>query len=130
MILSRFLQLVVCGAVCAPAFSAFPTVPPGVQHERDRLRRDILNTELATEQTALAAARTADDKHRHAQNVEALQRELAPLNGTAPLRMIARVAATSAPAPAAAEAPAPFWDTFRRGATPSPVLPSTGKELP
>lgn len=130
MILSPILRFVLCGAVCAPALAQFPVVTPVVQQARDGLRRDILATELATEQAALAAARTADDRHRHAQNIEALRRELAPLGGVATPepRVLAR-AMVQAPAATTPEPPAPFWDTYRRPA-PSTVLPTTAKETP
>lgn len=66
----------------APAAAqAFPRVSSAQQNQRDGARRDILASELQTEEEALAAAaakRAASDVlARHAANVAALKRELA-----------------------------------------------------
>lgn len=69
-------------AVATPAAAtAFPRVSSAQQNQRDGARRDILASELQTEEQALAtaaAARAASDVlARHAANVAALKRELA-----------------------------------------------------
>jgi len=66
----------------APASAqTFPRVSSAQQNQRDGARRDILASELQTEEEALAAAaakRAASDVlARHAANVAALKRELA-----------------------------------------------------
>jgi hypothetical protein len=65
----------------AAAGQAFPRVSSMQQNQRDSARRDILASELQTEEQALAAAAArraaADVLARHAANVAALKRELA-----------------------------------------------------
>ena len=132
------LRVILAGAYLAgvPAWAAFPAVTRAVQQERDGQRREILTAELTAEQAALAEAGTAlaaeptdahrADLHRHTQNIEALQRELAPLRrGTAPsLRVLARETRAPIATPAPVQQPPPFWDPYRRITT--PLLPTAG----
>lgn len=53
----------------------FPRVEASAQRARDGLRREILETELATEMQLHAKARGEDVAH-HARNIEALRKEL------------------------------------------------------
>lgn len=108
----------------ASAQSAFPSVPPAIQQERDATRREILTIELSAEQAALAAARgkwPADPlaAHRHELNVAALQRELGATSGGAPLRVKVRAVPVVPTDKRRIEDPAPFWDVYRRVTTPS-----------
>ena len=89
----------------APAPGAFPRVSPDDQRNRDDARRQVLQSELATEETALAAAEKAlaeqeavrlgdernyqkmldrlqpfkDKVELHKRNIEALRREISGL---------------------------------------------------
>lgn len=121
----------------------FPKVDAAVQETRDADRRLILETELAAERQSLGAAREAMAKsptndartevHRHEENVEALRRELEHLPDGAPVRVGARrpgipdapASGRSTPVPAQA----PFWDVYRRNASPVDFQPPA-KELP
>lgn len=121
----------------------FPFIDKASQQARDADRRAILVSELAAEQQALAAAREsmakapADDTeaslHRHEENVKALRRELGQLPDVKPLRVHARVSGIDASVDSkrASSAPltAPFWDVYKRGASPTDSQP-TAKELP
>jgi hypothetical protein len=92
-------------ATAQPAPSSFPKVSPDAQRERDDARHKVLETELATEEAALADARKAlseqeatrlgnernyqkvldrlqpfkDKVELHQRNVDALRRELSGL---------------------------------------------------
>ncbi|TQK03404.1 hypothetical protein [Herbaspirillum sp. SJZ107] len=121
----------------------FPIVDKAAQQARDMDRRAILESEFAAEQLALVAARESMTKaptddtqanlHRHEENVKALQRELARLPDAKLLRVRAHAAGTEQAVdnrPASSmPPPAPFWDVYRRGASPTDSQP-VAKELP
>jgi hypothetical protein len=121
----------------------FPFIDRATQQVRDMDRRAILASELASEQLALVAAReamakvptddTQADLHRHEENVKALQRELGRLPDAKPVRVHARAAATEGTVDngrvSSMPPPAPFWDVYRRGASPTDSQP-VAKELP
>lgn len=121
----------------------FPSIDKASQQARDADRRTILASELVAEQQALGAAResmaqaSTDDAqanlHRHEENVKALQRELSQLPDQKPLRVHARAAGADATADikrtSSTPPPAPFWDVYRRGVSPSDSQPPA-KELP
>lgn len=138
MIRSTLMTLLLCGAsLGAPAQEAFPKVDPATQRERDAQRREILETELAAERTAYAAAQAALASapteanraalHRSDENIKALLRELgAGIARRSPLRVAA------APKPQKqqeATGAVPFWDPYRR-ASAATDLSTTSKELP
>ncbi|CAH0445338.1 hypothetical protein LMG10661_01589 [Ralstonia syzygii subsp. syzygii] len=128
-------------ALSLPAWSqdalpaaAFPAVDAATQKARDDTRRQILQSELATEKkayddvngalsTAISGKQPTDKIDAlkqsvlgHQKNVEAIQGELAnldkPAGGTkaAPVAVRARAAA----APASDQRPAPYWDVYNR----------------
>lgn len=153
MFSTSILRIVLTGTYLAgaPAWAAFPTVTRAVQQELDGQRREILTAEMTAEQAALVEAGAAlvaeptdahrADAHRHTQNIQALQRELAPLRrGTAPsLRVLPREARAPIATPEPVQHPAPFWDPYRRITTPllptaagsvATVLSTTAKESP
>lgn len=128
-------------ALSLPAWSqdalpaaAFPAVDAATQKTRDDMRRQILQSELATEKKAyddangaLSAAisgKQPTDKIDalkqsalgHQKNVEAIQGELANLDRTASGTKTAPVAvrARAAAAPANDQRPAPYWDVYNR----------------
>jgi hypothetical protein len=121
----------------------FPFIDKAVQQARDVDRRRILEAEFAAEQQALGAAREAMARvpdedtrsvvHRHEENMKTLQRELERLQDEKPVRVSARVAGVEATAVGkrATTAPvqAPFWDVYRRSASPTDFQPPA-KELP
>jgi hypothetical protein len=114
-------------------------VSPEVQQKRDVIRRDILTTELNAETVAWTNAGTAlaaeptdahrADLHRHTQNIEALRREIEalPREKVSPLSLVARGRRAPVVAPEPAPKVAPFWDPYRRIASPS--FPTTDGSL-
>ena len=113
----------------------FPPVDQATQKARDDTRRQILQTELATEKKALDGAQQAladainakqptakldplrQEAERHAKNVNALNGELTALGklpaaakASTPVRLSGR---TINSAPNATQ-PAPFWDVYKR----------------
>lgn len=128
-------------ALSLPAWSqdalpaaAFPAVDAATQKTRDDTRRQILQSELATEKkayddangalsTAISGKQPADKIDAlkqsvlgHQKNVEAIQVELANLDRTASRAKTTPVAvrARAAAAPANDQRPAPYWDVYNR----------------
>lgn len=139
-------SLIFCAiSLCSLAIGKepYPVVDKDVQKSRDADRHTILEAELAAEQQALGIAMAAASKakggdiqgdvHRHEENVKALQREMQRPLVSAPVRVNARSAGSDAIVAATRTAPtpaqAPFWDVYRRGASPIDSQ-SSSKELP
>lgn len=128
-------------ALSLPAWSqdalpaaAFPAVDAATQKSRDDTRRQILQSELATEKkayddangalsTAISGKQPADKIDAlkqsvlgHQKNVEAIQGELANLDRAASGAKVAPVAvrARAAAAPTSDQRPAPYWDVYNR----------------
>lgn len=118
------------------AQDTFPSVDQATQKARDDTRRQILQTELATEKKALDSAQQTladatnakqptakldalrQEADRNAKNVGALNIELAALGKlpataktSSPVRLQGRTINNSAPD---TTQPAPFWDVYKR----------------
>jgi hypothetical protein len=133
--------LLIATALASPVWSenglpaaAFPAVDTAMQKARDDTRRQILQSELATEKKAyedangaLSAAISAKQPAEkidalkqaaldHQKNIEAIQGELANLDKAAGGSKSAPVAvrARAAAAPANAQRPVPYWDVYNR----------------
>lgn len=129
--------LFVFAASAFPVYAndTFPSVDPTTQKTRDDTRRQVLQTELATEKKAADGAQQAlsdaanlkqpagkldalrEEVGRHAKNVDALNGELAALGklpvaakATTPVRLTGRTINSSAET----TQPAPFWDVYKR----------------
>jgi hypothetical protein len=113
------------------ALSDFPVVDPVLQQMRDATRRHILGAELDTERGLLSAARaalanaTADQRARlqkdvdlHAENIRALNDELAAGRSAAAASTVRATARKNpAPVPSPNTDAVPFWDVYRRSPT-------------
>jgi hypothetical protein len=126
--MSHRVAFIILSSAVVPYVQAqpfYPVVAKAEQKARDEDRRLILQTELATERSALAelkaklgAGTSREDRdavHRHEENIKALLRELdggdAQSGGEAPRRL--SVKALRPPAGTAARAPR-FWDPYNR----------------
>lgn len=136
ILLSAVAFSFVASAFPVYAQDTFPSVDQATQKARDDTRRQILQTELATEKKALDGAQQAladatntkqptakldalrQEGDRHAKNVDALNVELVALGKrpstaktSSPVRLQARIINNSVPD---TTQPAPFWDVYKR----------------
>lgn len=133
MKLALLISLMILAAGAASAQPTFPRVDPATQAARDTDRSKILTQEReeetkalqAAEKTLAASAPGERDKltltvERHRKNLAALDAEIQRAGGAVvapdmklagPVRLRA---ASAAPAPTVDDAPAPYWDVYRR----------------
>ena len=136
LLFSTAFAIITADAFSVYAQDTFPSVDQATQKTRDDTRRQILQTELATEKKALEDTQQAlaeavstkqqatklqslnKDIQRHSENVKALNAELAALGkqqiavkATSPVRLSSPTTNSARDAP-----PAPFWDVYKRAA--------------
>lgn len=132
----------------AQTSASFPIVDPATQKARDADRRHILETELQAERQELAKAEAAPvaipateraaNVHRHLENVQSLQRELAgvarPQQATQEsLRAVVRAQRPAASIQRDLNGPIAFWNPYNRAPDPAVIVDSsttTKRELP
>jgi len=125
--------------LCVQAQPLYPVIEQATQRTRDEDRRLILETELHAEQDALSRAQGAlaasvtperqAEVHRHAENIKALQRELAgaaskQLTAGEPKHVIIKaISQASNSRERGTTGAARFWNPYNRA--PDPVDSST-----
>lgn len=134
IVLSSLLSCAQSQLLFAQTSAAYPIIDQGTQMARDADRRHILETELQEERQALAEAQAAGagstpeglaNVHRHQQNIQSLQSELAGVTRTQltpheSVRAVVRAQRPVASIPRDLNGPIAFWNPYNRA--PDPVV--------
>ncbi len=124
----------------AQTSASYPIVDPATQRARDADRRHILETELQAERHELAKAEAASaaipateraaNVHRHLDNVESLQRELARVARSQQVpqesqRVVSRVQRPGNSVLRTPNGPSAYWNPYNRSADPAVIVDSS-----